>query len=255
MLREKRLQQILELLKRDGQVEISVLSKMLDVTEMTIRRDLDSLSATCEIVRTHGGAMLSNEEESIELPYERRSMYHGEQKKKVALKALSLVKHRQILFLDSGSTTYYFAQNFSNDKTNTILTTGINIASVLLSRQNVSVIMIGGDLRRNTLSSCGPVAEEQINCFRVDIAFLGANGFDASGGVYIGNTSERGIKNKVMQMAKEKYLLVDSSKYQRYNLICYAQLREFDGVIVDGEIPQEEIEKLKELGANIIIAD
>lgn len=254
MLKDKRRQQILELLKRDGQVEISVLRKMFDVTEMTIRRDLDNLAATYDIVRTHGGAMLSDIRQSIELPYERRIESQGDEKKRIAMKALSMIKHRQTLFFDSGSTTYYMAQNIGNDKRNTILTTGVNLAPELLNRQNVSVIMIGGDLRRNTISSCGPLAEEQLNKFRVDIAFLGANGVGDDGYVYIGNSTELGIKNTVMNIAKENYLLVDSSKFGCSQFLHYAKLSDFDGVIVDPGLSEDIMKKMKKMGANIIIA-
>lgn len=254
MLKDKRRQQIFELLKRDGQVEISVLRKMFDVTEMTIRRDLDNLAATYEIVRTHGGAMLEDISQSIELPYERRIESHGEQKKKIAIKALSLIKHQQTLFFDSGSTTYFMAQNIGNDRTNTILTTGVNLAPELLNRQRVSVIMIGGDLRRNTISSCGPLAEEQLGRFRVDIAFLGANGVGEDGNVYIGNSTEFGIKNTVMNIAKEKYLLVDSSKFGCSQFFHYANLSDFNGIIVDSGLSVTMLKKLKKVGANIIIA-
>lgn len=253
MLKDKRRQQILELLKRDGQVEIGVLRKMFDVTEMTIRRDLKNLAAEHDIVRTHGGAMLPDVQESIELPYERRITSQGAQKERIASKALTLIKHRQTLFFDSGTTTYYMAQNIGNDKINTILTTGVNLAPELLNRQNVSVIMIGGDLRRNTISSCGPLAEEQLNRFRVDVAFLGANGVGEDGNVYIGNSMEFGIKNTVMNISKEKYLLVDSSKFGCSQFLHYAKLSDFDGVIVDSGLSEEIAQSMREMGANLII--
>jgi len=255
MLKEKRREQIYELLKRDGQVEISTLSKMFDVTEMTIRRDFDSLGEAYDIVRTHGGAMLPEGEKGIELPYERRIISNGKQKKKIAMKALSMIRFGQTLFFDSGSTAYYMAEDIGNDSTNTILTTGVNLAPELLNRQKLSVIMIGGDLRRNTISSCGPLAEEQLARFRVDVAFMGANGFDDTGCVYIGSVPELGIKHSVMRISKEKYLLVDSSKYQCSNLLCYAQMSEFDGVIIDSDMPGDAVQRLKEAGANIIIAE
>ncbi|MDL2295514.1 DeoR/GlpR family DNA-binding transcription regulator [Lachnospiraceae bacterium OttesenSCG-928-E19] len=254
MLKEQRRQQILELLKRDGQVEISVIRKLFNVTEMTIRRDLDSLAESYEIVRTHGGAMLSDIQDSIEPPYESRIASQGNQKREIALKALSFIKYRQTVFLDSGSTTYYMAQNIGNDKINTVLTTGVNLVPELLNRQNISAIMIGGDLRRNTISTCGPLAEEQLNRFRVDVAFLGANGVGEDGNVYIGNTTESGIKNTVMEIAQETYLLVDSSKFGSSHFLHYANLTDFTGVITDKELPEKDVNRLRKIGANIIIA-
>lgn len=253
MLKEKRIQQIYELIKRDGQVQISELSKMFNVTEMTIRRDLESLSVMYHIVRTHGGAMLPTGEESIELPYERRVVSQEAQKKRIAMKALALVKSGQTIFLDSGSTTYYMAENIDNGKDNIVITNGLNLSSELLKRQNLSVVLIGGNLRRNTLSAAGPLAEQQISQFRVEIAFLGANGLGQDGQVYIGNVAELGIKRAIMKIARIKYLLVDSSKYGHESLLHYAGVDEFDGIIIDSELPEEKVKELKELGANVIV--
>lgn len=252
MLKEKRIQQIYELIKRDGQVEISELGKMFNVTEMTIRRDLESLSEMYHIVRTHGGAVLPTGEESTELPYERRVVSQEAQKKRIAMKALSLIKSGQTIFLDSGSTTYYMAENIDNGKDNIIITNGLNLASEMLKRQKLSVVLIGGNLRRNTLSAAGPLAEQQISQFRVEIAFLGGNGLGQDGNVYIGNVAELGIKRAIMKIARKKYLLADSSKYGHESLLHYAAVDEFDGVIIDSELPEEKVQELKDLGANVI---
>lgn len=254
MLKDKRRQQILDLIKRDGQVEISTLSKIFDVTEMTIRRDLDTFASDHDIVRTHGGAMLADIQESIELPYERRITSQEDEKKRIAMKALGLIKHGQTLFFDSGTTTYFMAQKIGNERTNTILTTGINLVPELLNRQGISVIMIGGDIRRNTISSSGPLAEEQLKRFCVDIAFLGANGVGEDGNVYIGNSTEYGVKNTVMNIAKETYLLVDSSKFWCSQFLHYANLVDFDGVIVDSNLSQKIVNKLKKMGVNLLIS-
>ena len=253
MLKEKRIQQIYELIKRDGQVEISELGKMCNVTEMTIRRDLESLSEMYHIVRTHGGAMLPTGEESTELPYERRVVSQEAQKKRIAMKALSFVKNGQTIFLDSGSTTYFMAENIDNGKDNIVITNGLNLASEMLKRQKLSVVLIGGNLRRNTLSAAGPLAEQQISQFRVEIAFLGGNGLGQDGHVYIGNVAELGIKRAIMKIARKKYLLADSSKYGHESLLHYASVDEFDGIIIDSELPEEKVRELKDLGANVII--
>lgn len=255
MLKEKRLMQILEILKRDGEVEINTLARIFNVADITIRRDLDSLAKEQNIQKTHGGALLINEELNAEPPYERRIAIHGDLKEKIANKALSLVKVGQKIYIDSGTTTFYMAKNISNSYKNTVVTNGLNIASEIIRRHYINVLLIGGELTKNTLATRGALAEELLQRFKFDAAFLGANSIGEDGYLYIGNTSETGIKNRVIQDAKETYILLDSSKFNKYNLITYAHARDVAGIITDNHIPKKTVEQLTEMGVNIIIAE
>lgn len=255
MLKEKRIMQVLELLKRDGEVEINTLCRMFNVTDMTIRRDLDNLSKEHNIIRTHGGAILGVEDQIVEPSYERRIISKGDLKEKIARRALKLVKAGDKLFIDSGTTTYYMAKNMSNENRNIIVTNGLNIASEIINRRYISVVLIGGDLRRNTLSTRGALAEEQLQRFKVDTAFLGANAIGSDGNIYVGNTSETGFKKCVIKSASRTYILLDSSKFDSYNLISYTYARDVTGIITDDKIPTESVNRLKDMGVNIIIAE
>jgi DeoR/GlpR family transcriptional regulator of sugar metabolism len=254
VLKEKRIMQIFELLKRDGEVEINVLCRMFNVTDMTIRRDLETLSKEHNIVRTHGGAILVVEDQMVEPSYERRIISKGDQKEKIAKKALELIKSSNKIFIDSGTTTYYMATNMSNDNRNVVVTNGLNIASEIINRRYISVLLIGGDLRRNTLSTRGALAEEQLQKFKVDIAFLGANTIGDDGNIYVGSTSETGFKKYVIQSAAQTYILLDSSKFDSYNLISYTHARDVTGIITDDQVSEESVNRLREMGVNIIIA-
>ncbi len=255
MLKEKRIMQILEFLKRDGEVEISMLCRLFNVTDMTIRRDLEDLSKDHNIIRTHGGAMLVMEDLNVEAPYEKRIISKGDLKEKISKKALSLINSREKLFIDSGTTTYYVAKNISNDNRNVVVTNGLNIASEIINRRYISVLLIGGDLRRNTLSTRGALAEEQLQRFKVDTAFLGANSIGTDGNIYVASTSETGFKKCVMQSASQTYILLDSSKFNCYNLISYTHGRDVAGIITDDQVPEETVKKLRDIGINIIIAE
>lgn len=255
MLKETRLQKIQNLLIANGSVETGQLSRTFAVTEMTIRRDLETLiKENPKIVRTHGGAMLANSGDQVELPYEQRMSENGDLKYNIAQTALSFVRHGQVLFIDSGTTTLHLARQISNEFNNTVITNGINIGTELLTRDWVNVILIGGDLRKNTHSTRGPLAEEQMRNFKVDVAFLGANAIGNNGNIYLANTSEIGFKKSVLYAAEEVYVLADSSKFNKFNLISCANGKEVSGIITDHNLPQDVRETLEELGINLIIA-
>lgn len=255
MLKEKRLQKIQNLLISNGSVETGHLSRTFNVTEMTIRRDLESLiKANPQIIRTHGGAMLTNPGGQVELPYEQRMAENGDLKDDIAHTALSFIKHRQVLFIDSGTTTLHLARSMSNEVSNTVITNGLNIAGELLTRDWINVILIGGDLRKNTHSTRGPLAEEQMRNFKVDVAFIGANAVGSNGDIYLANTSEIGFKKSILASAEKVYVLVDSGKFNKYNLISCANGRDVTGIITDSRLPASTRSQLEELGIQIITA-
>lgn len=254
MLRDERIKKIYAMLLKEGYVEINNLCSIFEVTDMTIRRDLDSLSSEYAIERTHGGAMLvTNRGE--EPSYEHRIVSQSVLKEKIAKKALSLIRNSQTLFIDSGTTTQYIAKGITNENRNTIVTNGINIANEIINLDTVSAILIGGDLKKNTHSTRGALAETQVRQFRFDIAFLGANAIGADGSLYVGSTSETSFKRIVMNASSKTYVLVDSSKFNSYNLLSYANANEVTAVITDSNIDEGTKKLLEEYGINIIIAD
>ncbi len=255
MLKDTRLKKIYELLQRDGSVEINTLCRMFNVTDMTVRRDLDNLAGKYDIIRTHGGAMLAEGSRISEPPYEKRIARNEDLKTIIAVKALSLLKQGSKLFIDSGTTTYNVAKHMQYEDRFTVVTNGLNIANELMAREFVSVLLIGGDLERNTRSTRGALAVEQMHHFKVDIAFLGLNAIGEDGYLYVGNTSETGMKKSVMEAAAKTYVLADSSKFGKFSLISYAHARDVTGIITDSNLDKDIHKKLTELGANIIVAD
>lgn len=256
MLKEKRIQKIEELLKSSGYVETSQLSRAFNVTEMTIRRDLDALiNGSSKIVRTHGGAMLVSSGDQSESPYEYRITENDKLKIAIAKKARSFIHHGEILFIDSGTTTYHLARQLDNEVSNTVITNGINIASELLSRDWINVVLIGGELKQNTHSTRGALAEEQIRNFRMNVAFLGANAIGSDGNIYLANTHEIGIKKAALSSSEKKYILVDSNKFDHFNLVAYAHAKDITGIITDYMIPQSTVQRLTDMGIHMIIAE
>lgn len=254
MLRESRQKEILNLLNTNGYVEISSLCRMFNVTEMTIRRDLDQLSEHYDIERTRGGAICSESTLYTETRLEHRMKLHSEQKLKIAAEALKYISNGNTVYFDSGSTSYCIAQNLPNDLHILAVTNALNICTELTYRPNVSVIMIGGEVSRTTQASRGTLSEEMLKLFRLDVAFLGANSIELDGKIYTANVNETGLKKTAIKSAKKVYIVADSSKINSSKIITYASLNETDGLITDDAISRKNLNLLKESGANVIIS-
>lgn len=261
MTKTQRINAILEnLQKNDGKVLISDLVQQFNVTDMTIRRDFDYLVSQGKIVRTHGGAVLSDSSDSEkiltpEASYIKRVNENTTGKHEIAQIALQLIKPGQYIFLDSGTTTLNIAKSVPLDAACSFITNGINVASELLSRPYPNLIFIGGEIDLNTWSTRGVLAEKQINNFHADIAFLGCNAISPYGDVMIGNATEGGFKSKVMNMSHKIYLLADSTKFESYSLMSYASVSDFAGIITNNALPLNIRNKITNLGGNLLFTE
>ncbi len=249
MLRDNRRQQIYELLQKSGEVQTTELCQLFQVSDMTIRRDLQSLEQERKIIRTHGGALLPAEK----IPQKS----NGEEtvKEKIAKKGLGLLQGLQKIFIDSGTTTSYLAANLPEGKESVVVTNNLRIVQEVSANPSASVLIIGGAMRKETLSCYGTQAEEQIRRYRVDVAFLGAAAIGQDGYIYDGYPPEEGVKKSIIQSAARTYVLVDSSKFGHYGLITYSHVNGVEGIITDSGINPEILKRLREMGANVIIAE
>lgn len=255
MTKNRRLQEIRKLLETESEVQNADLAERFDVSEMTIRRDIDQLSKDAAIIRTRGGAYLAPVSQQSEPSYTFRLQEGSAVKEKIASKAAEIMQSHMNIYIDSGTTTEYILRYVDRKKRHMVITNGINIAAELVNHSQISSVLIGGDFRTNTLSTAGPTAEEQVKRFRFDVAFLGANAIDENGNAYVGTTLEVGLKRSIIENSAECYVLADSSKFNNYSLTSYINISNMSGVITDRGISQETREGLEHCGVKVIIAD
>lgn len=259
MDKSKRHLRELELLKRNGSVDVQELSKLFLVSEMTIRRDLSDLAKEYNIIRTYGGATINSPD--LQLIRTEASIVgihskNWDLKTKIAQKAASLVKNGQRIFIDYGSTTRGMIDFLPEIDHNFIIVTNqLDIAQKSIQKKSCSIVLIGGVIMKEASCSFGPIAEDQLSSCQLDIAFIGTTAIGSDGYIYDAYTSENSIKRKVVEMAKEIYILADSSKFNKYDLLTITHLEDVTGIITDAGIPESFIEILNNYGVNIIIAD
>jgi len=245
MLTPERHQLILSLLKEKEVVRIQELVDTTGASESTIRRDLSELEEQRLLKRVHGGATaLQNK---IEEPTILEKAVKNEQQKiTIARYAASLVKERDSIFIDAGTTTN---QMLSYLPENIIVVTSSPDIGLQLIKRNIKTILLGGELKAATLSVVGREAIKSISQYRFDKCFLGINGIDKHHGLTTPDPDEAYVKQLALQFSDERYVLCDSEKFSGVTFAKVADLRGITVITDDGlyEEDQQEYSKLTNL--------
>lgn len=207
MIVEERLDMILDVLFKEKKISNRYLTKKLNVSESTLRRDLDILEEAGKIRRVHGGAVLNIKTDERSFTDNEQSML--EEKKSIGRKASKLIPDKSLVFLDAGSTTNMMI-DFLEAKDVRIVTNGLMHASKLMEK-GFDTIIIGGRLKAKTRVTTGVIAMNELCDFNFDLAFIGANGFDEEY-FYTADINEALIKRKAIELSNKAYILADSSK-------------------------------------------
>lgn len=247
----ERQEQILALLKAEGEVKIAALSKQFQVTEMTIRRDLEKLEQLTLLYRTLGGAISSN---SVDMPLGERTSVRTDEKAAIGRAAAQLIRAGEAVFLDAGTTTLQIARRIPKGADITVVTNALNVAAELNGRQ-VQTLVIGGVLREATSSLVGPFAEEIMQKMAYDRVFLGASGFTLEHGFNNSNVYEAELKRIAMTKGAEVNMVLDHTKFGYQSLASFATLRQVNRIITNAAPPDEIVAACREAGVDLLIAE
>ena len=225
MLGLERRQKILEKIKQEHRVYVSELSKLFDVTEETIRRDLDKLEEEDLIRRDYGGAVL-NSYINEDLSFLKRSLINGDLKNIIAQKALNLIDDDATIMMDSSSTCLTLLNFLRFRKNLTIITNSIRLAYDF-SGAPFRIISAGGTLRAKSFALTGAMTCNNLRNYFVDHAILSCKGVDIEHGVTESNDDESIVKQVMIAQARKVILLVDSTKFDK---ISFAKTCDFDKI-------------------------
>lgn len=251
-------QKILGLLVGKESVSVNELSKLLDVTEVTIRSDLNGLVKEGKISRTHGGARLIEERVRQEHNFQTRKNINSNIKQRIGKAASSLVYSSDSILLDSSTTVLALAQALraSNEiKELTVIPTGVWTAIELMGSENISVLLPGGYLRHTSGSIMGLPTTDFLRDIIIKKAFLGAWGISMENGLSDTHLLEIELKKYIISRAKEVIVLLDGNKFKQSGLAPFADFNQISTLITDSSAPVSELEKIKEKGVTIMIAD
>lgn len=258
-LRAVRLQEIKNIVERDGVVSISDLSKEFDKTPITIRRDLLVLEREGLVRRTYGGAILVSEKSDASGParepdpYDVRETEQLEEKVAIADAATAFINDGDSLILNAGTTVHELALKLRKRRKLQVVTNGLTVASALYGSIGSNILMIGGEVDFKKMGTVGPVAQEALSGIHVTKAFLGVTGISINRGLTMHSKSEARINAQFLESADEVTVLVDSSKFEAHSLFKITDIEAVDRVITDSGISAATREALENLDIELIV--
>lgn len=252
MLAAERHRKIIEKLEQLGTVKVSELSELFQVTEKTVREDLEKLEEKGLLKRIHGGAVLEQEGEDRLNPLHFPNSKHQREKTAIAALALSCIEPNDIIALDAGSTTLEMAKLLPNMPV-TVLTNDLLIIRELTVKDQVRLVIPGGYRHNNLL--IGAESQEWIKRLNVHKLFLSTTGIHMEYGLTIFTEELTKLKKLYMENAKMVYCLADHSKFDKGALITFAGLNEIDFIITDAGISPDVAAKYEALDIRMMKAE
>ncbi len=250
---KERLQEIKEFVDKYGKVTFKELEIAFpEVSGMTLRRDLLRLEEKNAVIRISGGAIsVDSVLKAKDNDFAERIIYNTEEKREIADKAIKLVEPKSCIFVDSGSTTTFFARALPDDNYY-IITNALSIAETVLRKDKPTVTLLGGDVKKNNFITVGKTCSDFLQQINIQTAVMTATGFINSSGCFTcGNQSEAEVKRQAIKRANNVIMLLDSSKVNNNSTYTFASLNDINCMVVDKNFPKELRNAIEQSGIKV----
>ncbi len=248
MITYERRQYLLDILRKQPGLRVPELAAALDVSEGTVRNDLNALEQQGLLKRVHGGAVLSQQDQFQNNSFLRRYQQNAAAKFAIAREAAALVSDGDSILLDASSTAYYFAQALSARQRLRVMTNGFEVARGLAGNTTNTVILIGGIVNNGASSVTGLLSEHIIEELHIHKAFLSCSGFSLEAGMTEVHLAEAQLKRKVIESSQELFALVDSSKFGKEDLTSFARPEKIRHLFTDQHLSADWADRLRHAG-------
>ena len=248
MLKVERQAKILQLLRERTYISNEELSKVLNVSIVTVRRDLKELNKQKLIKIEHGGPVLLDYiNAGIEPYYETKYFLKHEQKIAIAKKACTLIEDNDIIALDTGTTNNHIASQLKllEIKNLTVFTNDLIIAKELSCNINYKIVFVGGTIKPNQYNAYGMFTDLILSHIKARKLFLGSDGADISWGISNFSIEEVSVKKKMIEISNEVILVADSSKFGIQAPYHVAEWGEINRIITDDKIEEKFVDFLE----------
>ncbi len=252
MLAEQRQREILSRLHGDGIVRVAPLARELNVTEETIRRDLEKLDGEGRLLRVHGGA-LPVETDRRDLPLRVRETENRDRKRAIARTAVRRINEGDVIAIDASSTALELARIIP-DFPLTIVTDSAAIPGVMLERDRIRVIVTGGVLDPESFSFIGPLAERALERFHIQKLFISCRGVDPVRGLSLNTDEQAGLKRRMIDLSDSVYVLADSTKLGVNAVEYFGGADDVDCLITNSDADRHMLEMLDQRGYPVELA-
>lgn len=230
---DERRAMIVEEVNRRSSIHVADICERFGVSEVTARTDLDRLEKAGKLRRTHGGAASITRTITVSYPDQRMNI-NVEAKRAVAERAAALVSNGDSLLVDTGTTTIEFVRCLYSKRNITIVTSDLSIATFADSNlPHADVLLLGGALRKNHRYITGTITNEILGKLYLDKAFLAADSFNPDFGFTTEFTGNADVKAAMLRRSRQHFMLMDASKVREPSFIRFAELDDFDAVVMD----------------------
>lgn len=246
---------ILEFLHKSGIASVDDLSEKLNVSKVTIRRDLDNLNEKGLLIRTHGGASALQDQDVFlkEREFTKKDIIHVNEKQRIALKAIELIDENEILFMNSGSTILFFLRSLVGRRVKVITNNAAAIETKL--DPLVELMILGGEYRHQSRSFVGEFALNTLRDIYSNHTLLGTNGISLERGLTTTVYQECSINQAMIENTHGKVIvLADHTKMGRISNFVSAPLKSVDIVVTDNKCPESFIKGLEAQDIKVVIA-
>jgi DeoR/GlpR family transcriptional regulator of sugar metabolism len=254
MLAEERRQKIQEIIEEKGKVTVEDIVGKFSVSAVTARSDLDVLAERGEVMRSHGGAVRQLNA-VVDYPLRFKESIHHAEKVRIGHAAVQLIRPHHNIILDSGTTTVQIARQIKTARIHplTVITNALNVACELAETEGVSLILVGGLLRRASSSFVGPQAERMLQDLHADHLFLAVDGLHPGVGYSTPDILEAQLNAIMIRVSNEVTVVADASKFGRRSLSMIGKLECARRVITDARVGEEDVEALRAKGLEVVI--
>ncbi len=247
----KRQAEIVQIVDKEGKVLVSDLSKRLDISEVTIRKDLNLLSSLGILMREHGYAIKKNTSSIVN-----RLSIKYETKYAIAKKVASMIDLHETVLIGSGSTCALLAEEIARTRPEvTIITHSLYIAEHASKIGNNRIILLGGEYQKDAQVMVGSLVRNSVKNFYVEKIFLGTDGYVKNVGFMGSDTNRTDAIKAMVESARKVYILTDSSKFNKRGVLVQLLEHQVDYIITDKGIPADYKEYLEKTGIKTIIVD
>lgn len=264
LLAEQRRALILDEVRRRGGVRVNELTRRLNVSDMTVRRDLDALARQGVLEKVHGGAVPVAEASTHEPGFEAKSSLELSAKEDIARAAAAMVVPGSAIALSGGTTTYALAHHLLDVADLTVVTNSVRVADVFHTAQRAGgtggrrpgapTVVLTGGVRTPSDSLVGPVADQAIRSLHFDVLFLGVHGVSVEAGLSTPNLAEAETNRRLVRSARRVVVVADHTKWGTVGLSSFARLDEVDTLVTDSGLPDRARVEIAEHLPNLVVA-
>lgn len=254
MTKEERHEMIMEELIKHGSVLVSDLVSMLNVSAVTVRKDLTDMEKSDKLYRSHGKAVLVNPYINNRSVNEKEKLA-ADEKHAIGREAAKLITRNDSIAIASGTTVHALARNIQPIHKLMVVSASLAASNILSQHENIDIMQLGGMLRHSSMSVVGEYAARILDLCSFSKLYLGVDGIDMDYGITTTDIREAQLNQKMMATSQKTIVLADSSKFGRRGFAKIADMDAVDIIITDAGVSPKIVRQLEDLGIEVIIAE